>query len=143
MLISLNIILSIGGFFMSSNLDSLWKDVLKVIKVELTEVSFNTWLKSINPISLSNKNIILGAPNEFTKGILTGRYYNLIKNSIKQVTGEDYSVDFIIPGEETSYEEEEVVPKFQKIIKEPNLIRNTLLIHLLSVIAIDLLMQHH
>lgn len=96
---------------MSSNLDSLWKDVLKVIKVELTEVSFNTWLKSINPISLSNKNIILGAPNEFTKGILTGRYYNLIKNSIKQVTGEDYSVDFIIPGEETSYEEEEVVPK--------------------------------
>lgn len=85
---------------MASNLDTLWNDVLNVIKVELTEVSFNTWLKSINPISNSNNKIILGAPNDFTKGILVGRYFNLIKNSIKQVTGEDYTIEFIIPGDE-------------------------------------------
>ena len=88
---------------MASNLDTLWKDVLNVIKVELTEVSFNTWLKSINPISLSNNKIILGAPNDFTKGILMGRYFNLIKNSIKQVTNEDYIIEFIIPGEESNF----------------------------------------
>lgn len=87
---------------MASNLDTLWNDVLNIIKVELTEVSFNTWLKSIEPISLSNNNIILAVPNDFTKGILKGRYYNLIKNSIKQVTNEDYSIEFIIPGEETN-----------------------------------------
>ena len=88
---------------MASNLDNLWKDVLNVIKVELTEVSFNTWLKSINPISLNGNKIILGAPNDFTKGILMGRYFNLIKNSIKQVTNEDYTIEFIIPGEESNY----------------------------------------
>lgn len=88
---------------MASNLDNLWKDVLNVIKVELTEVSFNTWLKSIDPISLSGNKIILGAPNDFTKGILMGRYFNLIKNSIKQVTNEDYTIEFIIPGEESNY----------------------------------------
>ncbi|WFA08318.1 chromosomal replication initiator protein DnaA [Tissierella sp. Yu-01] len=87
---------------MASNLDTLWNDVLNIIKVELTEVSFNTWLKSIEPISLSNNKIILAVPNDFTKGILKGRYYNLIKNSIKQVTNEDYSIEFIIPGEETN-----------------------------------------
>lgn len=89
---------------MASNLDSLWKDVLNVIKVELTEVSFNTWLKSIEPVSLTDDKIVLGAPNDFTKGILTGRYFNLIKNSIKQVTAKDYLVEFIIPGEETHYD---------------------------------------
>ena len=88
---------------MASNLDTIWKDVLTVIKVELTEVSFNTWLKSVNPISLSNNKIILGAPNDFTKGILMGRYFNLIKNSIKQVTNEEYIVEIIIPGEELHY----------------------------------------
>ncbi len=87
---------------MASNLDTLWNDVLNVIKVELTEVSFNTWLKSIEPISLSNNKIILAVPNDFTKGILKGRYYNLIKNSIKQVASYDYDIEFIIPGEETS-----------------------------------------
>lgn len=85
---------------MVSNLDNIWKDVLKVIKVELTEVSYNTWLKTIIPISISNRNIVLAAPNDFTKGILEGRYLNLIKNAIKEVTKEDFSIQFIIPGEE-------------------------------------------
>ncbi len=85
---------------MISNLDNIWEEVLKVIKVELTEVSYNTWLKTIIPVNLSNKKIVLAAPNDFTKGILEGRYLNLIKNAIKEVTKEDFSIQFIIPGEE-------------------------------------------
>ncbi len=85
---------------MVSNLDNIWKDVLKVIKVELTEVSYNTWLKTIIPISMDNKKIVLAAPNDFTKGILEGRYLNLIKNAIKEVTKEDFVIQFIIPGDE-------------------------------------------
>lgn len=85
---------------MVSNLDNIWKDVLKVIKVELTEVSYNTWLKTIIPISMNNRKIVLAAPNDFTKGILEGRYLNLIKNAIKEVTKEDFAIQFIIPGDE-------------------------------------------
>lgn len=85
---------------METNLDQIWEGVLSLIKVELTEVSYNTWLKSIEPISLIEDEIVLGAPNDFTKGILEGRYFNLIKNSINQVTGDNYKIKFIIPGEE-------------------------------------------
>ncbi|NLY85400.1 MAG: chromosomal replication initiator protein DnaA [Tissierellia bacterium] len=87
---------------MSSDLHSIWDQVLNLMKVELTEVSFNTWLKTIEPISISSDTIILAAPNEFTKGILVGRYLNLIKNAVKHVTKKDYNVQFIIPGEEYS-----------------------------------------
>jgi len=87
-------------YSMDTNLDQIWESVLGLIKVELTEVSFNTWLKSIEPISLEDDEIILGAPNDFTKGILEGRYFNLIKNAIKQVTGKNYQIRFIIPGEQ-------------------------------------------
>lgn len=85
---------------MERNLDQIWEDVLNLIKVELTEVSFNTWLKSIEPISLTDDEIVLGAPNDFTKGILEGRYFNLIRNAINQITGSNYNIKFIIPGEE-------------------------------------------
>lgn len=85
---------------MDTNLDQIWESVLGLIKVELTEVSFNTWLKSIEPVSLEDDEIILGAPNDFTKGILEGRYFNLIKNAIKQVSGKNYQIRFIIPGEQ-------------------------------------------
>ncbi len=56
---------------MDSNLDNIWTEVLNIIKVELTEVSFNTWLKTIKPIAITEDRVILAAPpNEFTKGIL-------------------------------------------------------------------------
>ena len=87
---------------MDSNLDSIWNEVLGIIKVELTEVSFNTWLKTVDPIAITEDRLILAAPNEFTKGILEGRYFNLIKNAVAQATGEDYIIQFTIPGDEIS-----------------------------------------
>ena len=85
---------------MELNLDSIWEEVLNIIKVELTEVSFNTWLKTIKPIGIIEDKVVLAAPNKFTKGILEGRYLNLIKNAILQVTNKEYNIRFIIPGEE-------------------------------------------
>ncbi|WP_281268202.1 DnaA N-terminal domain-containing protein, partial [Tissierella praeacuta] len=87
---------------MASSLDNIWNEVLNLIKVELTEVSFNTWLKTIEPISISSGKVVLAAPNEFTKGILVGRYLNLIKNAFSHVTEEEFDIQFIIPGEEYS-----------------------------------------
>lgn len=87
---------------MSLKLEEVWGNTLKLIKNELTEVSFNTWLKTIEPISLKDKYIVLGAPNEFTKGILEARYLTLIKNAIKQITNIDFEIKFLIPGEDES-----------------------------------------
>lgn len=87
---------------MNLSLGEIWKDSLNLIKTELTEVSFNTWLKTIEPITIDDDTIILGAPNEFTKGILEGRYMTLIKNAIKQVSRNDYDIKFTIPGEEVA-----------------------------------------
>ncbi|WP_069651075.1 chromosomal replication initiator protein DnaA [Caloranaerobacter ferrireducens] len=85
---------------MSLNLDDIWNDTLRLIKTELTEVSFNTWFKTIEPLAINDNQIVLGAPNEFTKGILVARYLTLIKNAVKQATNKDFDIKFIIPGEE-------------------------------------------
>src|SRR5690625_3238430 len=97
-----------GGQSMSQELDNIWNDVLNIIKVELTEVSYNTWLKTIVPYNMTNNTIVLAAPNDFTKGILEGRYLNLIKNAIKEVTKKEYLIKFIIPGEEHSIDSGQV-----------------------------------
>lgn len=83
---------------MSFNLHEIWDQTLKLIKTELTEVSYNTWLKSLEPISIKGKRIILGVPNDFNKGILETRYMTLITNAIKQITSQDFRIEFIIPG---------------------------------------------
>ncbi len=83
---------------MNINLPEVWEKTLHLIKTELTEVSFNTWLKSIEPIMVKGKIIILGVPNEFNKGILETRYVTLITNAIKQITSQDYDLEFIVPN---------------------------------------------
>lgn len=84
---------------MYSQLVDIWEKTLNVIKVELTEVSFNTWLKAIQPISIKENFITFSVPDDFTKGILEARYSNLIKNALKQVTSDYYEIRFIIPTE--------------------------------------------
>lgn len=85
---------------MHENLPQIWEKTLNLIKPELTEVSFSTWIQSIEPISIKGNTIILGVPNIFTKDILTARYSTLISNAIKQITSNKYELDFLLPSEE-------------------------------------------
>lgn len=85
---------------MSIQLEELWKKTLDTIKNELTEVSYNTWIKSITPLSMDDSTITLGVPNNFTKDILVGRYNDLLVNSIKVTTSKTYSLNFVINSED-------------------------------------------
>jgi len=88
---------------MYSHITEVWEKTLDLIKVELTEVSFNTWLKAIQPISIKDKLVVFSVPDDFTKGILEARYVTLIKNAFKQVTSEYYEIKFLIPTEDNFY----------------------------------------
>ncbi len=83
---------------MNINLPNIWEKTLILIKTELTEVSYNTWLKSLEPITVRGKTIVLGVPNDFNKGILETRYVTLITNAIKQITSQDFNLEFVVPG---------------------------------------------
>ncbi|WP_461613567.1 chromosomal replication initiator protein DnaA [Clostridium sp. Marseille-QA1073] len=85
---------------MNTQVKELWEKTLNTLKGELTEVSFNTWIKSIEPISLEDSNLRLGVPNNFTKDILENRYKDLIINSVKSVSSKTYNIDFFIISEE-------------------------------------------
>lgn len=85
---------------MEVQLKEIWDKTVNLIKGELTEVSFNTWIKSITPISSEGSLLKLGVPNNFTKDILENRYRDLIINSIKVLTSKEYDIEFIILSQE-------------------------------------------
>lgn len=89
---------------MSLNVKEIWDKTLKLIKTELTEVSFNTWLKTIDPICIRANKFVLSVPNEFNKEILENRYVSLIANALKQITNKDYQLEFITPNELSKYD---------------------------------------
>ena len=81
---------------MDADLKNLWAKTLDIIKSELSEVSFNTWIKSCEPISISNNTIKISVPNSFTQDILDKRYKVLVANSIKAVCSKMYNIEFMI-----------------------------------------------
>ena len=108
---------------MNINLPDLWEKTLELIKTELTEVSYNTWLKSLEPIMIRGKTIVLEVPNDFNKGILETRYVTLIGNAIKQITGQDFKLELVVPGSDqfSKLTRKEMELKESSFFEDPNL----------------------
>ncbi|CUP80979.1 chromosomal replication initiator protein DnaA [Clostridium baratii] len=103
---------------MDAELKELWEKTLNIIKGELSEVSFNTWIKSCEPISMSSDTIKISVPNAFTQEILEKRYKDLVANSIRAICSKLYNIEFLIASEIQNTEEEKSEKQSNKKIKE-------------------------
>lgn len=99
---------------MSLNVKEIWDKTLKLIKTELTEVSFNTWLKTIDPVCIRGTKFVLSVPNEFNKEILENRYVALISNALQQISNREFQLEFILPNELSKFEATETNVNPQK-----------------------------
>ena len=103
---------------MKVQLDDLWAKTLEIMQNELTEVSFNTWIKSICPIEITGDTIKLSVPNDFTREILEGRYKDLLINAIKVANNKEYKIEFLIGSEEAITKSE--TPKQNIVMSSPS-----------------------
>ncbi len=101
---------------MNTFVKEIWEKALEILKAELTEVSFNTWIKSIDPLNITDSSITLGVRNDFTKDILENRYKDLIKNSIQAACNKSYAINFVIISEEATDELPKVNPRKQNLV---------------------------
>ena len=103
---------------MKVQLDDLWAKTLEIMQNELTEVSFNTWIKSICPIEITGDTLKLSVPNDFTREILEGRYKDLLINAIKVANNKEYKIEFLIGNEEAITKSE--TPKQNIVMSSPS-----------------------
>jgi chromosomal replication initiator protein len=90
---------------MDNQLSSIWQRTLELLKDEVTEISYNTWIKTIKPISMNSNLIELGVPADFNRGILESRYSTLIQQAIKKASNREFEISFIVPSSQNgSYE---------------------------------------
>lgn len=80
-------------------LTKIWEQALELMKPELTEISFNTWIRPLRPISLQEDRLVLETHSGFNRGMLESRYSFLIQNAVRQITGKNCEISFILPEE--------------------------------------------
>ena len=102
---------------MEQQLLEVWQATLDEIEKKISKPSFETWLKTTKPVSLQDNTFIISVPNDFTKDWLQGRYVELIRDNLKEVTNNDQmQVKFVTPAivekkEEFIVEEEVSLPQ--------------------------------
>ena len=85
---------------MQNNITDLWGRVMELLRQEIVyDTQINTWFRPIVPLEIQGNLFILSVPNEFIANHLSNNknnYKDLIKRNIKEVTGQDYDIHFIL-----------------------------------------------
>ena len=82
--------------------------VKNLLKEEVTNITFTTWIQPLEIQSVENNTITLIANNQFGQARLSTSYYDLFVNAFKEVTNKIYKFEFLngenlSPKEEQSY----------------------------------------
>ena len=81
----------------------IWDQATEIIGKELTEVSFNTWIENIRPISKDENYFYISVPNYFHQNIIEGRYIDLIENALMLVSDKNYIVEVLVDEAKIDY----------------------------------------
>ena len=80
---------------MSYEAKELCTKAKELLKKEMTNISYETWIKNIEIQKITNDTITILVSATFHKDTLKNRYYDLIFNTFKFLTNKEYKIDFI------------------------------------------------
>ncbi|MCD6362765.1 MAG: chromosomal replication initiator protein DnaA [Synergistetes bacterium] len=80
--------------------DELWEKSLKKLKEVISKPSFESWVRSLKPVALSEEELILKAPNKFTVDQIKRRFLKTIENIASEIAGKNLTIRLTIPKEE-------------------------------------------
>ncbi|MBA4602859.1 chromosomal replication initiator protein DnaA [Thermoactinomyces mirandus] len=69
------------------HIQELWSKTLKAIQNKISKPSYETWLKATEAIDLESDILVVCAPNDFARDWLESRYADLVRDTLKEVTG--------------------------------------------------------
>ena len=84
------------------------------LEKEMTTISFNTWIKSLEIISIDTNHIVFEANNEYQKEMVDSRYRDLILNTLQFIT--NMNCTFSVVSKESK--EENIVYYQEKVVSQ-------------------------
>lgn len=88
---------------------AIWDKAKPALMQTMTEVSYNTWVSSLSPVTVTEESLILQTNDAVAKKTLQNVFYDPIQAGVNNANGTDLDLIFILPEERPLYitEEEE------------------------------------
>ncbi|MBQ6998486.1 MAG: chromosomal replication initiator protein DnaA [Clostridia bacterium] len=81
------------------NLSDIWTEVLEIIRPEIPEVSFNTWLENIVPVSFDGSVLTIEVPLAINRDMVSKRFSEHIKNAFLYMSYNVEEIKILIASE--------------------------------------------
>ncbi len=81
------------------NLSDIWTEVLEIIRPEIPEVSFNTWLDNIVPVSFDGAVLTIEVPLAINRDMVSKRFSEHIKNAFLYMSYNVEEIKILIASE--------------------------------------------
>lgn len=86
----------------TTDIETVWSQVLDIIRVELNEPNFKTWFEHTVPIYSDDPGVfVVGVQNDFARAWLEERYTQRLSAAVSQVIGDDVCVRIVVDGDLT------------------------------------------
>ena len=73
-------------------IEKVWENVLEQLADEVSKVSYDSWIRPIRPIELTENTITLGVPSDINKEMVVGKYFSLIESGLFPLYSNSYLV---------------------------------------------------
>ena len=80
-------------------IESIWTNFLEEVQKQISVTSYQVWFKELKLIHMDNDKITIQVPMPTHQSILGTNYYNIIQNIFLSLTGKEYDISFVLPGE--------------------------------------------
>lgn len=87
---------------MNNNVINLWNKCLKVIKDNVSDITFQTWFSPIVPHSLENNVFTIQVPSQFFYEYLEDKFVDLLRMTLHREIGKDTILNYRILVENTT-----------------------------------------
>ena len=85
------------------NITSYWEKARMLLKENLTGVSFDTWIKPLEPVSYEGGIFTFATETDFLRNMISSRYSSIISACLSTVIGETVTVNVILNSEKSSF----------------------------------------
>ena len=83
---------------------ALWDQACQIMHLEMTEVTFNTWIRSaLRPLGVSGEQFFIEAVTDFYHQFVVPRYAVLVSNSLSEAAGRPLKAVFLTPAQADEY----------------------------------------
>jgi chromosomal replication initiator protein len=113
-------VLSINQNF-PNDITVIWKECLRIIKDNVSQMTYNTWFLPIKPLELSDSILKVQLPSQFFWEWIDEHFNTLITKTIHEVLGPHAKLAYVIAEEKETFEISSLTKK-----EQPSNISNTI-----------------